>query len=203
MYSTTYSQITGKRVTQGLNSPAAVAFDPPGNFWAINVDPANLSFAYLSEYSPSGKQINAGLAQETFSYAVPILAIDGVGDIWTSWSYSGQDYIQVFNSTTAYSGSLISEFLTTAPGSTAIAAHGEWVAFGSSTSASWELVGALLGDSQHKDLFGSGEPPFPGVAAMTLDQSSNLYIAVPDGGAGSGVQLVNLPAGAHRSTSLP
>jgi hypothetical protein len=188
-------QVGSKTITQGLNIPGAVAFDPQGNLWVANVDSMGDS-EYFSEYSPAGKEINA-IVQNDLAYAAPlaILAIDGVGDIWTSGYYVSQYDLQVLNSPTAYSGTLFNVFLTTASGTTTVAAHGEWVAFGSATSVSWTLVGPLLGNSENKSSFGSSEYASPGVAAMTFDANSNLYVAIADGGGGSAVQAINVPAG--------
>jgi hypothetical protein len=195
VYTPTYTQSAAKTITQGVNSPTAVDFDPQGNLWVANLIPSRTAFLYFSEYSPAGKQINTAISENNFEYAVPMLAVDGVGDLWVAPLDNNQDSIFAFNAPSPYPAGLIDPVYSKAGDYTAVAARGPWVAFGTGSTASWSLVGATLTGLTGNGLFGSSETVPDGVAAMTFDANYMLYVADPNGGGQVGIQFINVPAG--------
>jgi len=178
VYSPTYSQIPSKTITQDINSPFAVAFDPQGDLWVANVVPSRAGVDYLSEYSPAGKQINAAVSQEYSEYDAPILAVDGAGNIWVAGM---QGFMHVRSTPSPYSSGQSVQFYGLAGAYTAAAAQGPWVAFGTPSSATWQLAGPTLTGASNSGFFGSGETVPDGVAAMTFDANCMLYVAAPNG----------------------
>jgi len=77
---------------------------------------------------------------------------------------------------------------------TALAARGPWVAFGTLTNASWELVGAVLTNST-QGYFGSSVSEPSGVVAVTFDANFMLYVAAQNGFGDTGIQFIDVPAG--------
>jgi|SRR5208337_776223 len=202
VYSPTYSQVAGKTITDDINSPTAVAFDAQGNLWVANLIPSRTQFLYFSEYSPTGAQINTAISQNNFEYAVPMLAVDGVGDLWTAPLNNNQDSILAWNAPSPYPAGLIDPIYLKAGDYTAVAARGPWVAFGTGTTASWSLVGTTLTGLTGNGLFGSSETVQDGVTAMTFDANFMLYAAVPNGAGQVGIQFINVPAGSPGAVEI-
>jgi DNA-binding beta-propeller fold protein YncE len=195
VYNAAYKQMATKTITQNIHSPIQVALDPQGDVWVLNVDPTNSTSEYFTEFAPTGNQINGSATQNlNNTFTSPLLAIDGTGDVWYTF-LNDQPFLAAATPPTAYSGGLL-DGIYEQPGSfTALAARGEWVAFGTTTSASWVPSGALLSRAPDIRLFGSSENGAPGVLAMAFDDAANLYIAIYNGYSGSGLQSVNVPAG--------
>ena len=194
VYSANYSQIAGKTITQGINSPTAVAFDGQGNLWVGNLLPSDTPDEYFSEYSAAGKQINPAIAGSNFESFYPTLAVDGVGDVWALGIYKGQDCVFASNAPTPYPTGLMDSLYIQPGNYTALAARGPWVAFGTLTNASWELVGAVLTNST-QGYFGSSVSEPSGVVAVTFDANFMLYVAAQNGFGDTGIQFIDVPAG--------
>lgn len=194
VYATSYSQIASKTITQGINSPTAVAFDPQGNLWVGNLIQSETQDEYLSEYSSAGKQINPAISVSNFETFYPTLAVDGVGDAWILGVYKGQDCVFAVNAPSPYPTGLIDTLYIQTGNYTAVAARGPWVAFGTLTNASWELTGAVL-TNYTQGYFGSSESVPSGVVAMTFDANFMLYVAAQNGFGDTGIQFINVPAG--------
>jgi DNA-binding beta-propeller fold protein YncE len=195
VYNVAYKLMGTKTITQNIHSPMQVALDPQGDVWVLNIDPATSTSEYFTEFASNGKQINSNATQNlNNTFSSPLLAVDGTGDVWYTF-INDQPLLAAAIPLTAYSGALL-DGIYEHPGSfTALAARGEWIAFGSATSASWVLSGALLSNAPDVRLFGSSENGASGVLAMTLDDAANLYIAIYNGFSGTGLQSVNVPAG--------
>lgn len=193
VYNSSGAQLASKIITKNINGPMQVTVDGQGNLWVANLLAGHPGAEYFTEYGPNGKQINTTYTLQS-NYNVPAFAVDGVGDVWAS----APDYTVACNGPGVYNGNNIIDcfFLIQPTSFTAIAAHGPWIAFGSATSASWELVGSLLGGSADLHFLGSSGNPQQGVLAMTFDNNTNLYYATNEGFGVSGVWFVNIPAAA-------
>ena len=205
VYNPSAQQMTAKTITKNVNGPLQLTFDALGNLWVTNLVSGCTSKEYFSEYGPNGKQINTAYTSNAGdNFIVPAFAVDGVGDLWISdTDGSGQPFLVAQNGPCAYSGGgVIDVFYEQAGTYTAIAAHGPWIALGTATSASWELVGSLLGGNGDLRLLGSSGNPGNGVLAMTFDNNSNLYYATNEGFGVSGVWFVNIPAAAAPSLNV-
>jgi DNA-binding beta-propeller fold protein YncE len=194
VYNSSAQQMTAKTITKDINAPMTLAWDALGNLWVSNVQPNLPSFEYFSEYLPTGKEINPGFAGSAF--VVPAFAIDGVGDLWVAAvDGGGQTFVAATNGPCVY-GTGGAGFAQTAGSYTAIAARGPWIAFGTTTTATWEQVGPLLGGSTEISQLGRTVSANEGVLAMTFDNNTNFYYATNDGVGSSGVWFVNLATGA-------
>ncbi len=194
VYSADYSQIAGKTITQGINSPTAVAFDGQGNLWVGNLLPSETQYEYFSEYSAAGKQINPAISEGDFESFYPTLAVDGVGDVWALGIYKGEDCVFASNAPTPYPTGLMDSLYIQPGNYTAVAARGPWVAFGTLTNAVWELAGAVL-TNYPQGYFGSSESEPSGVVALTFDANFMLYVAAQNGFGDTGIQFIDVPAG--------
>lgn len=194
VYNTAYSQIPSKTITQGINKPAAVSFDSQGNLWVGNLLPSDTQYEYFSEYSAAGKQINIAISEGYFEYFYPTLAVDGVGNVWATPYYETQDSVSAFNAPSPYPSGLMDSIYIQPGNYTSVAARGPWVAFGTLTNASWELVGPFLTNFPQGYL-GSSESVPAGVVAMAFDANFTLYVAGQTGSGDVGIQFINVPAG--------
>ena len=199
VYNSSAQQMTAKTITKDINSPMQLAFDPQGNLWVANLNSGSTSVEYFSEYGPNGKPINTAYTSNAgASFIVPAFAVDGVGDLWISdIAGGGQPFLVAQNGPGVYNGGDVIDVFYEQPGTyTAVAARGPWIAMGTATSSSWELVGSLLGGNGDLHLLGSSGSAGQGVLAMTFDNNTNLYYATNQGFGVSGVWFVNLATGA-------
>lgn len=120
-----------------------------------------------------------------------------------TWIGLGQPYLVAQNGPGIYNGGGVIAVFYQQPGTyTAVAAHGPWLALGTATSASWELVGSLLGANPDLHFLSSSGNPGQGVLAMTFDNNTNLYYATNEGFGVSGVWFVNIAAAAPPSLNV-
>lgn len=194
VYNSSAQQLTTRTITKDINAPMTLAWDALGNLWVANTRPTQSSIEYFSEYLPSGKQINPGFSGSSF--VVPAFAIDGVGDLWVAGvDVNGQTFVSATNGPCVY-GTAGVNFSVQAGSYTAMAARGPWIAFGTTTTATWEQVGPLLGGSSELSQLGHTVSAADGVLAMTFDNNTNFYYATNGGLGVSGVWFVNLATGA-------
>ncbi len=199
VYNSSGQQVSSKTITKNINAPMQVTFDAQGNLWASSLVIGHPGAEYFTEYGANGKQINTTFNLQS-NFDAPAFAVDGVGDVWTATPGS----TLACNGPGVYSGDdVIDCFFQINPAShTAIAARGPWIAFGSATSASWMLVGSLIGGNGDLGFLGSSGNPQQGVLAMTFDNSLDLYYATDEGFGVSGVWFVNIPAAVAPSLNV-
>lgn len=198
VYNPSAQQLTGRTITSRLNGPSQVTFDAQGNLWVSNVSPNSPTYEIIREYGPDGKLNPNG--SYIASIKVPAFAVDGMGDLWVAQSDS-QDYIQALSPSCVCNQPEI--LFLQVPGSyTAIAVRGPWIAFGSTTSVSWELASLLINGFSNAQAHGGSGNPGQGVLAMTFDANANLYYATNDGFGVSGIWFVNLATGAAPSLNV-
>lgn len=205
VYNPTAQQMTAKTITTNINGPMHLTFDAQGNLWVANLNSGSTSVEYFSEYGPNGKPINTAYTSNAgASFIVPAFAVDGVGDFWISdIEGTGQPFLVAQNGPGIYNGGGVIDVFYEQPGTyTAVAAHGPWLAMGTATSASWELVGSLLGGNLDLHFLGSSGNPGNGVLAMIFDNNGNLYYATDQGYGVSGVWFVNIPTAAAPSLNV-
>jgi len=195
VYNFNYVQMTGKTVTKDQNGPVAVAFDVPGNVWVLGTGHPSRPDASLSEYSATGAVLFTTVGQfllyDLTGFA-DSLAVDGNGDIWPATNFgskiNGGATVFAYPPVAALDGIP----LTYLAGYSLVAIHGQWIAYGgSSSTVSWGLVSEVLAGRG----LGVGGSESASASAMTFDSASNLYVVVPDGGGGAAVQIINVPAG--------
>src|SRR5262249_44231816 len=81
VYNASYVQVTAKTITENINTPTGVAFDPAGNLWVANYGPSNGgSNGSVAEYTNGVQDTNNSI---TNSIRYPNeIAIDHDGNIW-------------------------------------------------------------------------------------------------------------------------
>jgi len=85
VYSANYSQIAGKTITQGINSPTAVAFDGQGNLWVGNLLPSETQYEYfLNTRLPANRSIRLFL-RATLSLSIRL----SQSTAWATFGLSG------------------------------------------------------------------------------------------------------------------
>ena len=86
VYSTAYTQVAAKTITQNVSNPSGVAFDAAGNLWVSNTGTSNGGAnGSIAEYT-NGKQNTA--ASITNGVLGPnAIAVDGLGNIWVENDY--------------------------------------------------------------------------------------------------------------------
>ena len=193
VYNPSGQQLTAKTITKDINAPMTLAWDALGNLWVSNVQPTSPIDEYFSYYQPNGKEIDPAFGGSAFT--VPAFALDGVGDLWVvSIDGSGSTFVSASNGPCVYSRAGAG-YAQTYGSYTAIAARGPWIAFGTTTTATWEQVGPLLGGSFEISQLGQTVGAQLGVLAMTFDNNNNFYFATNEGFGLTGIWFVNLTTG--------
>jgi DNA-binding beta-propeller fold protein YncE len=168
VYSTKYTQVASRTITQGVNNPTGIAFDPFGNLWVANEGSGN-----ISEYT-AGKQ-NTSATITNSIYNPNAIAFDGLGNLWVE---NNIGYVTVYAPPSAfYPPSVLVQTLTPSYPVFGIAVAKGTFAWGGggvlnvATATPALISGALNGFDLPND------NPF----ALAADATGNIYVGNVDG----------------------
>lgn len=180
VFSPSYSELSGKTITVGINAPTSLAFDSLGNLWVANSHPSNGGAnGSISEYT-------AGVQNGSYTITKGInnpfsIAIDGIDNLYVN---NDQTTLTVYRPTSPFNPPS-SALLTDSPAN-GTTFFGVFASSGLVFVGATDLNGAPLTMYDTEIYFfetGAFEYEFGGFQPLALasDASGNVYFANVDG----------------------